>query len=389
MALILPRATYWDGESGDVRTADIVCDGGVITALEAPGTVRPAPDDDVHEVDDAVVLPGLVDGHVHLVWDGSRDPAAQVQADGEQLTSIRAAEHARAHLAAGVTTVADLGSNWDVALSVSRAVRAGHVTGPRVVATGRTVVMTGGHDPFWGNFCDGADAVVRGVREQVFAGAQIIKTCATGGVYGRAEGEEVGAAELTLEELTALAGEAHRRGVRATAHALGTEGIRNAVLAGIDIIQHGVFLTEEVVADMARRGTVLSPTLAVYQTIAGGSAPGYAVDKATEVVRAHRESVQLAMAAGVPIVAGTDAGSPGMPHPSLATELGCLVEAGLSSLEALKAATSRAADAIGVDAGRIRVGSPAGLLLVEGDPLADAVSATRPRRVIRRGVAVT
>ncbi|MGC0252696.1 amidohydrolase family protein [Pseudactinotalea sp. Z1748] len=385
MALILPGVTYWDGGSSGMRTADIVCSGGVISQLAAPGSTHAGADDEVLEVPDAVVLPGLVDGHVHLVWDSSQDPAAQVAADGEQVTAIRALTHAGAHLGAGVTTVADLGSNWDVSLAVDRAVREGHVRGPNVVATGRTVVMTGGHDPFWGNFCDGADAVVRGVREQIFAGARIIKTCATGGVYGRAVGEEVGASEYTRAELSALAGEAHRRGVRATAHALGTEGIRNAVLAGIDVIQHGVFLTEDVVAAMVERGTVLSPTLAVYRTIAGGSAPEYAVAKATEVVRAHRESVQMAIEAGVPVIAGTDSGSPGMPHPSLAAELSALLDVGLAPMEVLKAATSRAGDALGVDAGRVRVGSPADLIVVPGDPLTDPVAATRPRLVVLGG----
>lgn len=385
-ALILPEATYWDGDSSQPGRADIVCRDGVVTELAAPGSTRAAADDDVLEVSGAVVLPGLVDGHVHLVWDSSQDPAAQAEADGEQLTAIRAVEHARAHLGAGVTTVADLGANWDVSLAVARAVRAGYVVGPRVVATGRTVVMTGGHDPFWGNFCDGPDAVVRGVREQVFAGAQIIKTCATGGVYGRAEGEEVGASEFSYEELSALAAEAHRRGVRATAHALGTEGIGNAVRAGIDVIQHGVFLTEEVVDAMVDRGTVLSPTLAVYRTIAGGSAPDYAVAKATEVVRAHRDSVRMAVAAGVPVIAGTDSGSPGMPHPGLDQELSALLEVGLAPLDVLKAATSRAGDALGVPAGRIRVGAPADLIVADGDPLADPVVATRPQHVITAGV---
>lgn len=386
MSLVLPYVTYWDGDSADVRTGDIVCREGIITELKEPGTAVPQTDDQVLDLGDYVVVPGMVDAHVHLVWGSSRDPAAQVEADGEQLTAIRAAEHARAHLQAGVTTVADLGSNWDVSLAVAHAVREGHLAAPRVIATGRTVVMTGGHDPFWGNFCDGVDAVTRGVREQVFAGATIIKTCATGGVYGRAVGEEVGASEFTYEELKAVAHEARRRGVKSTAHALGTEGISNAVSAGINVIQHGVFLTEEVVAKMIEEGTVLSPTLSVYQTIASGSAPGYAIQKATEVVKAHQKSLEMAATAGVPIIAGTDAGSPGMPHPSLASELLCLSQAGLAPIDVLKAATSRAGDALGIDAGRIRVGSPADMAVVAGDPLAYPVSAAQPHHVILRGV---
>lgn len=384
MALLIRDAVVWDGESADVRPADVVCRDGRVVALEAARSVRPAREDEVLDAEGAVVVPGLVDGHVHLVWSAGPDPAGDVEADGEQLTTLRAAENARSHLRAGVTTVADLGSNWDVAIAVARAVERGHVVGPRVLAAGRTVAMTGGHDPFWVNACDGVDAVVRGVREQVFLGAGLIKTAATGGVYGRAEGEEVGASELTAEELAALAREAHRRGVRVAAHALGTEGIRDAVLAGIDVIEHGVFLTEEIAAAMAERGTALCPTLAVYRSLAEGGGPAYATAKAVEVVRAHDDAVHLAMEAGVPVVAGTDAGSPGMPHPSLEAELAALHACGLPALDVLRAATSRAADALGADVGRIRPGAPADLLVLGGDPLTDPVLAARPRTVVAR-----
>lgn len=384
MSLILRRANVWDGESHDLREADVVCDGGRVTALQHPGSTHPALDDEVVDVDGAAVLPGLIDAHVHLVWSAGQDPAQVVDRDGEQLTIIRAAENARAHLHAGVTTVVDLGSNWDVAIAVAQAVDMGHLHGPRIVAAGRTVAMTGGHDPFWVNACDGPDSVVRGVREQVFKGAGIIKTAATGGVYGRAHGEQIGASELTAEELSALTGEAHRRGLKVAAHSLGTEGIRNAVQAGIDIIQHGVLLTEEIAAAMAERGTVLCPTLAVYRTIAQGDGPAYAVAKAAEVVRAHARSVEMAVQAGVPLIAGTDAGSPGMPHPSLRAELRALQEIGLPPIEILKSATSRAADALGLSAGRVRVGAPADLILLNGDPLVDPTVATVPWGVVSR-----
>ncbi|MFK5584652.1 metal-dependent hydrolase family protein [Serinicoccus sp. LYQ131] len=382
--LVVRHAQVWDGESTDLRAHDVLCEDGLVRSLEPAGSIRPGPQDTVLEADGAALLPGLVDAHVHLVWSGGSDPAAVVDEDGEQLTAIRAAANAGAHVRAGVTTVADLGSNWDVAISVARAAERGHLVGPRILAAGRTVAMTGGHDPFWVNPCDGVDAVVRGVRQQAFLGAGIIKTAATGGVYGRAEGEEVGAGELTYEELAALTHEAHRRGLKVTAHALGTEGIRDAVRAGVDIIQHGVFLTEEIVADMAERGTVLSPTLAVYRSIAEGGGPAYAAAKATEVVRAHADSVRMALAAGVPVIAGTDAGSPGMPHPSLAAELACLQDVGLGPVDVLRAATSASGDALSRPVGRIVPGTVADLLVVAGDPLADPVAAASPTAVVSR-----
>ncbi|WP_109472660.1 metal-dependent hydrolase family protein [Ornithinimicrobium cavernae] len=390
MALILRRASTWDGESPDLRTADVVCADGMVRSVEPAGSVRPMPDDQVIEAEGSTLLPGLIDGHVHLVWSGGSDPADIVERDGEQVTAIRAAANARAQLLGGVTTVADLGSNWDIAIAVSRAVTQGHIEGPRILAAGRTVAMTGGHDPFWVNACDGVDAVIRGVREQVFLGAALVKTAATGGVYGRAEGEVVGASELTPEELTAMASEAHRRGVRVAAHALGAEGISNAVGAGIDIIEHGVYLTEETAAMMAANGTVLCPTLAVYRSLAEGGGPAYAAAKAADVVQAHGEAVRMALEAGVPVIAGTDAGSPGMPHPSLGAELAALHACGMSPVEVLRAATSRAADAFGISGGRISPGAPADLILVDGDPLSDPVAATQPsvavcgQRVVHR-----
>lgn len=385
MALVLRQAHVWDGESAHLREADVVCEDGLISAIEPPGQARVGADDIALDTAGASLLPGLIDAHVHLVWSGGTDPAAQVDYEGEQSTVLRAAEHARAHLRAGITTVRDLGSNWDVAISVARAVDRGALEGPTVLASGRTVIMTGGHDPFWGLPCDGPDLVVQGVRTQVAAGADVIKTAATGGVYGQAQGEDFGASELTYEELAALAGEAHRRGRRVAAHALGTDGIRNAVLAGIDTIEHGIFLTEDIVEAMSERGTVLCPTVAVYRRMAKGSAPAYAVRKATEVVQAHRESVAMALDAGVPVIAGTDAGAPGMPHPSLVDEIEILIDYGLTPLDALRAATSRAADALGLTgAGRVRVGGPADFALLDGDPFSDPSLLRSVWGVVRR-----
>lgn len=382
--LIVRRAEVWDGTTTGTRSCDLVAEDGVIRSLEPAASVRPDKDDLVLDAKGSAVLPGLIDGHVHLVWSGGDDPAGVVDSEGEQMTTLRAAANAEAHLRSGVTTVADLGSNDDIAISVGRAIDNNHVLGPRVIAAGRTVAMTGGHDPFWVNECDGTQAVVRGVRQQAFKGAKLIKTAATGGVYGRAEGEEVGASELTLEELTALANEAHRRGLKVAAHALGAEGVHNAVQAGIDIIEHGVFLSEEIVAEMLDRRTVLCPTLAVYRTLASGGGPDYAMAKATEVVDVHQRSLRLAVEAGVPIIAGTDAGSPGLPHPAIGLELEALSEAGLPALDVLRGATSRSADALGAGTGRLVVGSPADMVVVDGDPFDDPTIAANPWAVVCR-----
>ena len=385
--LLLRGGTLWDGQDPDVRRADVLIDGGRIVAVGADAQAR---DVDVVDLDGRQVLPGLIDMHVHLVWSGSPDPAAVVEREGEQLTTVRAVANAQAQARAGVTTVRDLGGNADIAVTVARAVDDGLVEGPDIVAAGQTIIMTGGHDPFWGLASDGVDAVVRSVRRQVSIGARVIKLAATGGVYGRSEGEDVGQTELTLDELSAAVREAHRFGLKVAAHALGTEGIHNAVLAGVDTVEHGNFLTEEVVDLMRRHGTALCPTLAIYRTIAEGAAsgiPSYASDKAQSAAAAHVESFAMARAAGIPIVAGTDAGSCSTPHPALIGELAMMCELGMPVVEALRAATSIAADVLGrADrAGRVAPGLSADLLVVDRDPRDDLRGLLNPFLVLRRG----
>ena len=387
MAMIVRGGFVWDGQADEPRPADLTLEDGIISGIDAPGSARTTADDLEVQLDGAFVLPGLIDMHVHLVWSGAADPVQVVEKEGEQLTTIRAMRNAQAQLAAGVTTVRDLGGNWDIALSVAEAIDRGMCEGPTVIASGRTVIMTGGHDAFWGIASDGVDAVTQSVRRQVHRGAKVIKTAATGGAYGRAEGEEIGQAELSLEELAAIANEAHRFGLRTAAHALGTTGIRNAVVAGIDTIEHGVFLTEDIVAEMVTRGTALCPTLATYRMLASGpDVPAYAADKARTVVTAHTESVRMAIDYGVPVVAGTDAGAPLLPHPALVDELLVLSECGMSNAQALRSATSTAASVLGRPAaGRVAVGAVADLLIVETDPFESLDNLRSVWGVIRRG----
>ncbi|TCP54302.1 imidazolonepropionase-like amidohydrolase [Tamaricihabitans halophyticus] len=388
MSMVLRHGMVWDGLASEPIPADLLLDDGVISGVygvgKAPGGALEV------ALDGAFVVPGLVDSHVHLVWSGGPDPVRVVDSEGEQLTVVRAVANARAQLDSGVTMVRDLGSNWDIAVTVARAIDRGIVDGPTVVAAGRTVIMTGGHDPFWGIFSDGADAVTRAVRQQVSIGAGVLKTAATGGVYGQSEGEEIGQSELSYAELAVLAKEAHRFGKRVAAHALGTEGIRNAVRAGVDTIEHGVFLTEEIVEAMRTQGTVLCPTLATYRALAEGpEVPAYAAEKARTVVTAHRESFAMALDAGVPVIAGTDAGAPHIGHPSLVAELEMLHDYGLPLLDALRAGTSRAATALDRVGGVIQPGAPADLLIVEDDPFQSLANLRRVWGVVRRGTPVS
>ncbi|MCM8748429.1 amidohydrolase family protein [Thermomicrobiaceae bacterium CFH 74404] len=394
MALVLHGAVVWDGVHPEPRS-------GLVVVVERDRIVDVGPadrfsprDHQVIDLSGAFLMPGLIDMHVHLVWSGGSDPANVVASEGEQLTVIRAVENARAELEAGITTVRDLGGNWDIPLSVARAIERGYVCGPRVVACGQTIIMTGGHDPFWGIASDGPQAVLHAVRRQISLGARVIKVAATGGVYGRPEGEEVGQSELTEEELAVAAREAHRFGLRVAAHAIGADGIGNAVRAGVDTIEHGIYLTEELVAEMAARGTALCPTLLVYRTIAenrSGTIPAYAVHKARQAAYAHRSSFRMALDVGIPIVAGTDAGSPDTPHPSLVAELELMCEYGMAPDQALASATRVAADVLGLGAtlGTLEPGKRADLLVVDGNPLEELGQLRRVRCVLRSGALVS
>jgi imidazolonepropionase-like amidohydrolase len=389
--LLLHNATLWDGVNPDPRPhSSVLIEGNVIRSVRLSNLVGGDDVAQVIDLDGAFLMPGLIDMHVHLVWSGSADPVAVVDAEGQQLTTVRAVANNRAELKGGVTTVCDLGGNWDIPIALARAVERGYFQGSRVVAAGQTVIITGGHDGFWGIPSDGPAAVVHTVRRQVSLGAGVLKVSATGGAYGRAEGEEVGQSELTYEELAAAVNESHRFGLRVAAHALGAEGIGNAVGAGIDILHHGNFLNEELVREMKKRDTFFCPTLLTYRTLAEGASggiPDYAVQKAQRTVQAHRESFRMAVEGGIPIVAGTDAGSPGMPHPVIVPELQLMEAYGMPVQQVLRAATSVAAKALGQGDrfGTIEPGKCADLLLLEGNPLEDLANLNRIRYVIRSG----
>ena len=304
-------------------------------------------------------------------------------------TVLRAAVHARATVEAGVTTVRDLGGREYAELAVRTAIEQGLVPGPRIIAAGKAVCMTGGHGAWIGREADGPAEIRKAVRDQLRAGADVIKVIATGGVM--TAGVEPGAAQLGLDELRAAVEEARRAGRRVAAHAQGTQGIADAVSAGVASVEHGIFLTEELVARMRAAGTALVATLVAAERIASAGAdsgvPDWMVAKSRAVVEHHVRSFRLACRAGVPIAAGSDAGTPLNPHGSLLPELALMARHGLRPLECLQAATGSAAALLGLGEriGRIAPGYDADLLAVEGDPAEDLDALARVRLVIARG----
>ena len=391
MATAYRAARVFDGKSKrGTEDGAVVIEGDRIASV-GPVTEVP-PGTEVVDLGDATLLPGLIDAHVHLVWGASAEPHELVARESHALTALRCAQNAALHLRAGVTTVRDVGASGGLSVDVARAVELGVLPGPRVVAAGRVIAMTGGHGWFLGREADGADQVRRAVREEMKEGATCIKLMASGGIYGHEE--EPGSPQLTVEEMRAGVEEAHKADRKAAAHAYSVAAITNALDAGVDSIEHGSFLDRETAERMREEGKYLVPTMSVYAAMNEKGfelgAPKYILRKTAEVVEASRQAFRLALEVGVKIAAGTDCGAPGHPHGTLLEELRLMVEAGAPPAQALSFATAAAAELLGLDyeLGTLEPGKKADLVAVAGNPLEDIEVLREVRLVLRNGVEV-
>jgi imidazolonepropionase-like amidohydrolase len=343
------------------------------------------------EVDGAgkTLMPGLIDVHVHLQFDGSADFEKELK----ELTTpghaaVRAVVNAKRNLDAGVTTVRDLGGMGGASIDVARAVAAGVIPGPRILAAGRALTVTGGHghNIAFSREVDGADAVRAVVREEIREGATTIKLIATGGVL--TPGIPATFSAFTPEELEAGVREAHERELPVAAHAIGANGIRAAVVAGVDSIEHCNQLTAATAREMVARGTFRSPTICAVRGILDHAdhVPEYVVEKAREIEADSKRSHRTAIRAGVRSVCGTDAGTPFNPHGSAPQEIVFMVEWGMAPLDALRAATANGAELLRLaDVGTIEIGKRSDLLLLDGDPAEDPRTLLGRRHVWQAG----
>ena len=304
--------------------------------------------------------------------------------DAVDLDAVR---QARDSLEAGVTTIRDLGGVGN-AIALRDAIARGEHTGPNIVAANRALCMTGGHGGFVGRLTDGPWDARKAVREQYAAGAGCIKLIATGGVLTK--GAVPGQDQLSEEEMLAAITEAHTHNLRVAAHAIGTNGIKNALRAGVDSIEHGHFVDDEGIGLFLEHGAYLVPTLAALTRICenaeSGNLPEYVVRKATEIREHAAVNISKAWRAGVPIAGGSDAGTPFNHHGDYAYEVELMsTMLGMTPQQALTAATSIAARLLDVDAGTLAAGRPADLLLLDRDIGADIRALRTPALVIKAG----
>ena len=339
------------------------------------------------------LMPGMADCHVHLVYTGSADPHVQMSKQGPAQITLTALENAQAALRGGFTALRDCGGKDYLEFGVRDAIARGVFPGPTIKASGRIICMTGGHGNRIGRVADGCEEVVKAVREQVHAGCDLVKIMATGGVM--TPGVSPMDAHYSFDEMKAGVHEAKRFRKSTASHSQGTQGILNAVRAGIDSIEHGIFMDEQCLSEMLAAETYLVPTIAAVRNIvanADNGIPAYAVEKARAVEQRHRESIQMYYKAGGRIALGTDAGTPFNLHGDNAMELAYMVEFGMTAVDALIAATSRGHDLMGMDGhGVVEQGGVADLLLVHGDPTEDITRAADKRfhvAVLRNGEVV-
>jgi imidazolonepropionase-like amidohydrolase len=357
-----------------IGPADRMPEGSAAVAVDARG---------------ATAMPGLINCHVHLTNDGSPDLFGQVNRDTVTTAVLRGYLNLQATLEHGITSVRDCGAASNISIDLAAEVAGGLIPGPRIKAAGRVITMTGGHGHFIGREADGPDGVRAATRAEIKSGAHFIKAMATGGVL--TPGVVPTQTALQQDELEQVARESHNAGRRAACHAIGNGGIKNAIRAGIDSIEHGFYLDDEALQLAIDRGTVLVPTLiAVNQIVnngATGAMPDWVVEKAESESGHHRESFNAAVRSGMRIAAGTDAGTPFNPHTFMAQELALMVEYGMRPMDAVVAATRTAAQNLDLapDVGTLEEGRLADVILVDGDPSTDIGAVGRVRLVVKDG----
>jgi len=402
--VVLKAARVIDGTgAAPIQNGVVVVTDDRIVAVGAAGAVSVPAGARTVDLGNATLLPGFIDAHTHVIGRTLGDPAGDDAAvrDVDSFGAILGTVNVRNTIMAGFTSVRNVGSpNFDD-LALRKAINEGWVIGPRMQTAAHSLGITGGHcdengfkpglqdGDFKTGIADSPDQIRAAVRYQVKYGADVIKTCATGGVLS--EGDAVGTTQYSYDEMKAMVDEATKLERKVAAHAHGAEGIKIATRAGVASIEHGSFLDEEGARLMAQRGTYLVPTLsageAVERAAKTGVLKGLRAEKALAAAAAMRNAVRLAMTNKVPIALGTDAGVG--PHGANGHEFTLMVEwGGMTPMQAIVAGTSNAAKLLGWDrnVGTLSAGKWADVVAVPGDPIADIKTMEKPVFVMKNGV---
>ena len=391
-----------DGTGAEpIESARMIVEGERIREVGPAGQVKlPSGEVDRLDFSEYTIVPGLLDGHVHLVFSALPTALPDILSEDNPRILLRAVHNAQLALRVGVTTVRDCGGRDLMPLKLRDAINAGVLPGPRILAAGPAITVTGGHCYFFNGEVDSVDGIRKLARQLAKDGVDFFKVMSTGGRM--TPNTNVTAAQVTVEELTALVQEARRLNRKTTAHGHGTAGIRNAVAAGIDCIEHCTWVSEEddtvvdydpAVADqMARQGTYLSPTISPARVLDGvADAHLSEVRRRTRAMRPKiREAQRDMLARGVKVIGSTDAGVANVPLDSMPGELEAAVEElGLTPMQAITAATYTGSQAFdrADDFGSLRAGLRADFLVVEGDPTKDISDIRKLRWVFKDGVA--
>jgi imidazolonepropionase-like amidohydrolase len=404
--ILRPDRLFPGGGAPVLDRPTVVVEGGRVVHVGAgPVPTALAEHAEVLDLPGTTLLPGLVDAHVHLQLPADGSPVLDVLDDSDAALGARTLHNAGVALRAGITTVRDCGGRGRLGVDLADQVARWGYDASRIVAPGPPVTVTGGHCWFFGGEADGVEGVRLRVRALIKGGAHYLKVMASGGGTPRTVSSEP---SFTQEELDAIVFEAHLHGLVAAAHCLCAESTRRAVRAGFDVIEHANFLIdgagrmrfEPDVADaLAAAGTVVCPTLAVArvtleQLQARPDAPAADVERWERMLALNLDNRRQVLAAGVRLMAGTDAGWRSTPFDALPMELELMAAAGLSNADALTSATTTAPDVFGLEGlGRVVPGAIADLVAVAGDPMADLAAlrsvrlATKDGRVVHRAPA--
>lgn len=385
-------------ETGKIKTAPLVSiDNGQITSVEFNKTPTLKKGDEHIELPALTLVPGLMDMHVHLTSDPTVPRSERV---GQSIPrkAIKAAHFAEKTLKAGFTTLRNVGAEGYSVIAVRDGINSGDINGPRIWAAGPSLGVTGGHCDnnrmapemkyTAEGVADGPWAVRAKVRENIKYGANVIKFCATGGVFSK--GTKVGIQQYSQDEMTAIVDEAHMRGLTVAAHAHGTSGIKAAIIAGVDSVEHVSYVDDEAIKLAKKHGTWFS--MDIYNTeytLTYGEQNGVAEENLAKerlVSKRQRDSFSRAVKAGVNMVFGTDAAI--YPHGDNAKQFSRMVEFGMTPLQALQSATINGAKLLKMDSqlGQIKTGFLADIIAVEGNPLEDISKLEKVEFVMKNGV---